>query len=94
MLFSVVLDFTWSRLPSFCGSDHYPILLSEVHPSQIPSDSSRWNFDGADWAGISLATEISTSLSSFASVCASLGILNDLVINAATKFYSAYIFLG
>ena len=69
----VVLDFTWSCLPSFCGSDHYPILLSEIHPSPILSGSSRWNFDHADWAGFSLATEISTSLSSFAYVDAALG---------------------
>ena len=62
----VVLDFTRSRVPSFCGSDQYPIILSEVHPSLIPSGSSRWNFDREDWAGFSQATEISTSLSSFA----------------------------
>ena len=30
--FLVVLDFTWSRICSFFGSNHYPILLSEVHP--------------------------------------------------------------
>ena len=83
---SVVLDFTWSRLPSFCGSDHYPILLSEVHPSPILSGSSRWNFDRADWAGFSLATEISTSLSSFAFVDAAFRFFNDLILDAATNF--------
>ena len=72
---SVVLGFTWSRLSSFWRSDHYPILLSEVHPS----GSSRWNFDRADWVGFSLATEISTSPSSFASVDAALGFFNELI---------------
>ena len=32
---SVVLDFTWSHLSSSLGSDHYPILLSEVHSSPL-----------------------------------------------------------
>ena len=58
---SVVLDFTWSRLSSLCGSNYYPILLPEVHPSPISSGFSRWNFDRADLAGFSLSTEISTS---------------------------------
>ena len=39
----VVLNFTWSRLFFFFGSDHYPILLSQVHPYHLPSGSFRWN---------------------------------------------------
>ena len=31
--FSRILDFTWFCLSSFFGSDNYPLLLSEVHPS-------------------------------------------------------------
>ena len=62
------------------------IILSQVHPSPIPSGSFRWNFDHADWARFSLATEIYTPLSSFASVDATLGFFNELILDAANNF--------
>ena len=62
------------------------IILSEVHPSPIPSGSSRWNFDRADCAGFSLTTEISTSLSYFASVDVALGFFNEPILDAANNF--------
>ena len=76
-----------SRPPSFCGSDHYQFLLSEVHPSSTPFGSSRWNFDRADWAGFTLATETSTSLSSFASVNTAIGFFNDLTHDPLINFF-------
>ena len=68
-------------ISSFFGSDHYPILLSEIHPSPLPSGSSRWNFDHADWAEFSLATEISTPLLSFATVDTAHGFFNHFIFD-------------
>ena len=60
--------------------------MYEVRLSPIPSGSSRWNFDDrTDWAGFSLATEISTSLSSFSSVDAVLGFFNELTLGASNN---------
>ena len=33
---SVLLDFTWSRLSSYFGSDNYLILLYDLHPLLFP----------------------------------------------------------
>ena len=83
---SHVLTFTWSRISSFFESDHYPILLPEVHPSPIPSGSSRWNFDPANWSEFSLPTEISTPFSSFASIDTTIGFFNELILDSANNF--------
>ena len=84
---SVVIDFTWSRLSSFFGSDHYPIRLSEVHPSPLPSGSSRWNFDRVIGLGFPSPLKFSTPLSSSASVDVARGFFNDLILGAANNFF-------
>ena len=88
---SVALDFIWSYLSSFFGSDHYPILLSEVHSSPLPSCNSRWNFDRTNWSRFSQATEISTPLSSFASVDTALAFFNGLILDAANNFIRLFL---
>ena len=81
---SILLHFTWSRLSSFFGSDIIRFFCLWIHPS-LPSGSSRWNFDCVNWAGFSLPTEVSTLLSSFASVNAALGFFNDLILDPANN---------
>ena len=43
-----LLDFTWSVTGDFCGSDHYPILLSSADVLPLPR-VPRWQLDHADW---------------------------------------------
>ena len=54
--------------------------------------SSLWNFDHVDWAGFSLATEISTPLSSFASVGAALKFFNGLILDATNNYSACFSF--
>ena len=53
----------------------------------------RWNFDRVNWARFFLGIEISKPLSSFSSVDAALGFLNDLIHDAANNFTPQF-FLG
>ena len=42
------IDFTWNILKDLNGSDHYPILVSEVQPYP-PQYEGRWNLEKGDW---------------------------------------------
>ena len=46
---SLFLDFAWSVHGDLCGSDHYPIILSNTS-AQPPDSPERYKIQSADWA--------------------------------------------
>jgi hypothetical protein len=45
---SLVLDYEWKIHDDLCGSDHFPVILT--NPTHVEDTApSRWNFKKADW---------------------------------------------
>ena len=45
---SLFLDFEWEVLEDLCGSDHFPIFISFLKPSE-EINRKLWNFNRGDW---------------------------------------------
>jgi ribonuclease HI len=45
---SLYLDFTWTVYDDLCGSDHFPVILSDV-AAQPPDNIQRYKLHSADW---------------------------------------------
>lgn len=45
---SLFLDFSWKVHDDLCGSDHFPIIISQSNSQLIP-ETQRWKLEKADW---------------------------------------------
>ena len=81
---SAILDFSWSIETFHHGSDHYPILLTETHPSSPPAPVCFWNFNRADWTTFAEPTGIVSYPTAFQSTDSVLDHFNA-TINEATN---------
>ena len=48
---NIYLDFDWSVLDDFHGSDHFPIKIEEIE-STNEDHHSRWNLNKANWENL------------------------------------------
>ena len=79
-------SFTWKPCDDTYGSDHFPILLSELHPSTpaLPNPTTKYNFDKADWNHFYCATSIHPDqYNSITEPDELMKTFNSLIINAA-----------
>ena len=56
---SLFLDFSWKVHDDLCGSDHFPIFISQSNSQPIP-ETQRWKLEKADW--VTFAALSSTEL--------------------------------
>ena len=45
---SLFLDFSWKVHDDLCGSDHFPIIITQLNASPI-LETQRWKLEKADW---------------------------------------------
>ena len=81
---SLVLDYEWNIHEDLCGSDHFPVILTNnaVEEEAAPN---RWNFKKADW--MSFQAQCFSELTEEAVMSAEdpAGQFTDLLIQAADK---------
>ena len=46
---SLYTYFSWSVHDDLCGSDHFPIILENIHPLNKGEKPTRYKFDKANW---------------------------------------------
>ena len=86
-------SFSWEAADDSYGSDHFPIILDELHPSNPPTSNlpKKFNTNKADWNKFYCETSIHPqTYNQITNIDELVDLFNNLIINAATASIPRY----